>query len=477
MHGYSRNMRRVCLLTKVSGWLLLCSQMPIAMSAESMRPERQITDRQQNHVLTNIGVWSSDAKWIYYDVRSDLAGSVFDSPRIERVAVDTGEVEVVYESANGASCGVVTASPVDSRIVFIGGPENPTADWQYSAWHRQGIVVDTEDATRAAVLDARDLVPPYTPGALRGGTHVHVFSGDGQWVSFTYEDHVLATSSDPTHQKNLRNVGVTAPCGPVMVPKTHPRNHDGTHFCALVTETTEIPVAGSDEINRAYSDAWIGTHGYVRSDGERQRRAIAFLGDAVARDGSIVTELYVVDIPDDIRQTGDHPLCGTPRTRPGVPLGTMQRRLTHTEARRFPGVGGVRHWPRSSPDGEKIAFLMRDDSGVLQLWTITPRGDGTRQLTTNPVAIESAFSWSPDGASIACVVGGRVCEIDSESGTTHYLTGVADARGPLRPEACVYSPDGSHIAYLRSVPCERGLCNQIFVVASSRGNEQEGPSQ
>jgi hypothetical protein len=34
-------------------------------------------------------------------------------------------------------------------------------------------------------LDARDLLPPFTPGALRGGTHVHQFSPDGMIVSST----------------------------------------------------------------------------------------------------------------------------------------------------------------------------------------------------------------------------------------------------------------------------------------------------
>ena len=31
----------------------------------------------------------------------------------------------------------------------------------------------------------------YTPGALRGGSHVHVFSPNGERVSFTYNDHVM----------------------------------------------------------------------------------------------------------------------------------------------------------------------------------------------------------------------------------------------------------------------------------------------
>lgn len=37
-------------------------------------------------------------------------------------------------------------------------------------------------------LDAMDITAPYTPGALRGGSHVHVFSPNGELVSFTYND-------------------------------------------------------------------------------------------------------------------------------------------------------------------------------------------------------------------------------------------------------------------------------------------------
>lgn len=53
-------------------------------------------------------------------------------------------------------------------------------------------------------------LPPYTPGALRGGSHVHVYSPNGQFVSFTYNDHVLH-ERDPA--LDLRNVGVAAPYG------------------------------------------------------------------------------------------------------------------------------------------------------------------------------------------------------------------------------------------------------------------------
>lgn len=429
---------------------------------------RQLTHAPHGHLLTNVAVWSPDGAWIYYDVRSDPAGTVFDGLTIERVHAASGRVETVYRSERGACCGAVTASPCDDRVAFILGPVDPAPDWQYAPWHRQGIVMDGAGRGPAQTLDARDVVSPFTPGALRGGTHVHVFSGDARCISFTYEDHVLAVGGDSAAQANQRNVGVAWLGRPVLTPRTHPRNHDGIAFCAVVTRTVDRPTPGSDEISRAYEDAWVGADGYLRADGSRQHRALAFIGDATTEQGRAIPELYVVDLPDGWPEPGSAPLEGTPTTRPAPPAGTMQRRLTRTAGRRYPGLAAPRHWPRSSPDGSRIAFLMRDDDGVTQLWTIAPTGGTPRQATRSPLPIASAFSWSPDGTHVACVVDDSVCEADLETGTVHRVA-AADRDCPPRPEACVYSPDGSQIAFVRRLPAPQGTFNQVCVVASQRG--------
>src|SRR5579859_3301605 len=138
-----------------------------------VRPvERQITKSRVGHILTNIGVWSPDGEWVVYDTRSTPAGDQFDGSRIEVVNVRTGQIREVYESRNGAHCGVATFHPKEKRVVFILGPEQPTTAWQYCAWHRRGVIVDVEAPGRVVNLDARDITPPFTPGALRGGSHV-----------------------------------------------------------------------------------------------------------------------------------------------------------------------------------------------------------------------------------------------------------------------------------------------------------------
>jgi len=432
---------------------------------------RQVTSAPHGHILTNAAVWSPDARWIVYDVRSDPDGSRFDGTVIERVEVETGRVERLYAATSGACCGVVTASPVDDRVVFIHGPERPTPDWSYGPARRQGVVVRGAAPGRMDALDARDLIPPFTPGALRGGTHVHVFSPDGALVSFTYEDAVLPERPPPGCERNLRAVGV-AVCGrSVTVPRTHARNHDGSAWSVLVTTLADAPRPGSDEISRAYEEAWVGSRGYRRADGSWQRYALAFQGLVRSAGGQPVAEAFLVDLPDDPNAwttPGAGPLAGTPTTRPAPPRGVVQRRLSFTADRRHPGIQGARHWLRSSPDGERIGLLMKDDAGIDQLWTVSPRGE-LSQLSRSSAPIASAFTWSPSGDAIACIVDGSVCLVDAADGRVRGLTAPwRDASAP-RPEACVFSPDGRRIAFVRPVPTPlpgggSRDCNQIFVV-------------
>jgi hypothetical protein len=321
-------------------------------------------------------------------------------------------------------------------------------------------------------LDARNIMPPFTAGALRGGSHVHVFSGDGKLLSFTYEDHVLRQRDEslasgngvkPT-DRNQRNVGVSLLNIDVQVPKTHPRNHDGSTFSVLVTRTANQPQAGSDEISKAYDDSWVGSHGYVRSDGSRQEYAIAFLGDVVDESGKTVPELFIVDLPKDLTVAGESPLEGTETRRPAPPAGTAQRRLTRTTKRKFPGLSGPRQWPRSNADGSRIAFLMRDEVGVVQLWTISPNGGEPRQVTDHSFDVASTFTWHPDGKRVAYIGDGSVWLTDVESTASERLTASVKGESSPRPEACVISPDGNAIAYVRRISQNNSINNQVFVV-------------
>jgi len=431
--------------------------------------EQQITFAPHGHILTNTAVWSPDARRIVYDTRSDADGSTFDGTLIQTVDVDTGHIQTLYESRHGACCGVATFHPSADRVVFIRGPEHPDAGWTYGIDRRQGVVVDAARPGVAVELDARDLTPPFTPGALRGGSHVHVFSPDGSRVSFTYDDHILARIAEAGVDADAgrRNIGVSVVGMPVTVPGRHPRNHSGSAFSVLVTRTTIHPTPGSDTYGRAYEEGWVGNAGYVGADGQRVRHAVAFLGDLVALDGTGHAEVFIADLPEALTTPGTGPLAGTAERLPYPPAGVSVRRLTRTSTRKFPGVRGVRHWVRSSPDGSRLAFLMADEAGISQLWTVSPTGGEAVQRTFNPQPVASAFTWSPDGRFIAHVMDGDVCVTRMADGRTQRLTNPAasTADAPL-PLACVFSPDGKRIAYLRRVRHADGRrYNQVFVVS------------
>lgn len=415
---------------------------------------QQLTYAPRHHQLTNINVWTPDSQWIAFDVRP--SGASFTGKTIERVNVASGDVEVIYQAPAGAHVGVVTVNPqAPDRYVFIHGPENPDENWQYDFHHRRGVVVENGAVSN---LDAMDITAPFTPGALRGGSHVHVWSPDGTRLSFTYNDHVM---HEYDAAQDLRNVGVALPYGPVTIAKQHPREYNGSHFCVLVSRTTASPQPGSDEINRAYEEGWVGGKGYRKPDGSQQRWALAFIGDTLSESGEKVPELFIVDLPDDEtawRTAGAEPLEGTETTLPAPPACVRQRRLTFTHQRRFPGlVGQPRHWVRSNPDGSKLAFLMKDENGVVQMWQISPDGDVPQQLTEVETDIQSAFNWHPCGKFLGFVLGNQVVLCDAQSGEIIPLT----PPSPDAPsaDAIVFSPDGKSIAWMQDVSGFR----QIFI--------------
>ncbi len=399
-----------------------------------MPRETQLTHGPGGRILANVHVWSPDGEWIAYDTRSDSAGDRFDGTRIEVVNANTQEVRVLYESKNGANCGVVTWHPHKLQVAFIHGPEHPTPDWNYGPSRRQGVLVDFDTPGIAINLDARNLVAPYTPGALRGGSHVHVWHPNGELLSFTYDDQILTERGS-----NQRNVGVCSIAKSVTVPKTHPRNHDGCAFSAVVTQTVAEPKPGSNEISRACEEAWIGS-----------TRSLAFQGHVRTLADETISEVFAVDLPNDLSDT----------------RGTVQRRLTDTTTHEYPGIQGPRHWLRSSPDGSRIGFLKKDDAGVVQFWTVAFGGGPPVQITRNPHPVASAFTWHPDGERVAFVMDDSLCLTDVLTGTTTRLTPRSDESLGPRPEACAFSPTGDRVAFVRRLPDAAGFHNQICVVTA-----------
>jgi dipeptidyl aminopeptidase/acylaminoacyl peptidase len=162
--------------------------------------------------------------------------------------------------------------------------------------------------------------------------------------------------------------------------------------------------------------------------------------------------------------------------------------------------------PRFSPDGGYLAFLRPDEKQQRQVWVMPVHGGEARQLTTAPGWV-SEFTWSPDGKRLVCVIdvdpdclpedhdpkkdprvrvvrrlryrydtlGWRgeahrhLFIIAREGGEAQQLTdGDWDDLSP------VWSPDGTHIAFISGRRSEREIraYNEAYVVPASGGEPE-----
>ncbi len=82
-----------------------------------------------------------------------------------------------------------------------------------------------------------------------------------------------------------------------------------------------------------------------------------------------------------LKAAGDAPLSGTV-TLPAPPRGVVQRRLTFTHHRAYPGLVNVpRHWVRCRTAGYANRVLMRDDTHRA---TVAYLATGRRAAPVNP---------------------------------------------------------------------------------------------
>ena len=144
---------------------------------------------------------------------------------------------------------------------------------------------------------------------------------------------------------------------------------------------------------------------------------------------------------------------------PAVAKGIHQVRLTNTANRKYAGVlNQPRHWLRSSPQGEAIAFLMKDDNGVVQLYTVSPSTKEIKQVTSQDWDIQSAFTWNSNGQYLTFICDNSVMLCNAKTGELTRLT-EKTAQAPSC-DAVVFSPDDQYIAFMRDVDGYR----QIFTV-------------
>ena len=250
----------------------------------------------------------------------------------------------------------------------------------------------------------------------------------------------------------------------VKVHQEGDENFSGKYFSSVAATVTENPKPGSDEIEKAFDECWVGKDGYVREDGSRQKRAIAFQGHVRQQNGSLLTEIFISDIPENISESPGEALAGTTVSRPGVPDGVVQRRITFTGDRKFPGIQGPRFWLRSSPDGSRLYFLMKDDDGVVQVFEVAVHGGALRKVTSLPASVQAQFNLSPDGKSLALLADNSVWVVDIESGrSTRVTERKADEDAPVL--AVNWNHAGNILVYNRYAPDGNERYLQIFKVA------------
>jgi len=429
-------------------------------TALSWWEETRLTfDTDRNHQLDNNLNWSADCGWIAYDTRA-FAGGIGNTLMLEKVNIRTKEIVTIYTAPNpnptngfGPGIAAVSYFPMGDTVIAIRGLDGV----QYGGTARFGAMVSPTNGTAGSsdygIADARDVTEPFTPGALRGGTHRHEPSGDGQWIGFTYNDKIMEGLG-----KNLRTIGVIKLGIPVDVDDAL-GNQDGVGFSVLVAKVKpQAEIApGSDDIFQASEDAWVGAKGYRKEDGTWQR-ARAFIGKTVTSTGAVRNEVYIVDIPEDITVAGpDGPLEGTATAFPMPPLGTVQRRLTRSDS----DCGGI---IRCSLDGSRIAFTRNG-----QIHLISPLGGVPVQATSLAAGATNPW-WDPSGDYIYSVSDNsiwrtNVIEGDAHFGESERITDPALYPG-RSPNALCVAPNGQWIAFNRSLDRGDGVfVNQIFIRA------------
>lgn len=426
--------------------------------------EIQLTYSAHGHTLNTGQVFSPNDEWIVFDHRNN-DGDIKITGSIAMVNIGTGEEKLLYSTANqsihGPGVGAASFSPVANQVIFIHGIRNANQNQPYDFTRRTGVAINIQAPQKPIFMDARNVEAPFTPGALRGGTHAHSWSADGQMISYTYNDDVLAKLAKTNPEvKDLRTIGIMFP-KKVQVPDTaNVENNSGQMFSVLAATVTENPKPGSNEIDKAFDECWIGKDGYLKPDGTRQQKAIAYQGNVRDAQGNTITEIFVADIPHDIPQASfNQSIAGTENTRPSVPQNISQRRITFSQK----GVKGPRHWLRSSADGNLIFFLSEDEKGTVQVFAVSPNGGAVRQITHHEFSITSPINISPNGQYLSYIADQSVFIAEIATGTPKRLTARYEAPTQLNG-AVVWSNHGNMLAFNRYVKSESGVFLQVFVL-------------
>lgn len=426
----------------------------IVNSCVSEKEERtimQLTHSPAGHTLHHNGVFSKDGQWVVFDGRNDDT-KIGETPVIGVVHMKTGEEQVIYQTKNstqyGPGVGAASFSPVADRVLFIHGLVSADKEKPYHISRRTGVAVDLEHPFLPVFMDARDITAPYIPGALRGGTHAHCWSGDGRMISFTYNDALV--------EPDLRTVGVMLDVGHPILVDSAEGNNSGQFYAAVIADVVPEPRPGSDEISKAFDECWVGKAGYTNAAGHRIPYAIAFQGNTRNEKGETAAEIFIADL-DPAGIGNDTAAVGAPGTRPRVPEGVQVQRVSRTPK----GLSLVRHWLRSSPDGRFIYALAPDENNIVQIISCAVNSGQVRYLTQNRTSIDYSFNLDKEGNRIAYVTDNNIYIWDLAANKNRQVT-FNKPGDPKIAGAPSFAPDGRMLVFNQYQPQDGRLYLQIM---------------
>ena len=424
--------------------------------------EEQLTFDRSGHFLNHRQSISPDNNWAVFDSRNNDDG-IGATERIAMVNLDTREIKKLYETKEqtpyGPGVGAATFSPTENKVIFIHGIKNSNKDNPYSFTRRTGVSVSLDNVLHPIFMDGRDITAPFTKGALRGGTHAHSWSGDGQMISFTYNDAIIEKLSlTNSNFRDLRTVGIMFPKKVFVNDSNNSENNNGEMFSVIISKVNKAPQFGSNEIDKAFDECWIGVDGYIKENGERQKKAIAFQGNVKNDKGETITEIFIVDLPNDLtKEKSGYPLEGTTNSSPSVPFGVSQRRITFSNA----GVVGTRHWLSSNPDGNMISFLSKDKNEIINIFTVSPTGGEIKQMTFHSFDVTSGANFSPDGKYIAYAANQAVFLTEIETNKSFQISNKATFKNDFIGNIN-WSKNGDFLIYNKPVYIANQSFLQIF---------------
>lgn len=403
----------------------------VLLNSCMINSSKEVTKSASGHTLHHNGVFSSDGKWVVFDGRNDDT-KIGETSLIGIVNIETGEEKAIYETESqtvfGPGVGAVSFSPKENKVIFIHGLADANQEKPYAMSRRTGVGIDLERPYKPFFYDARDVTFPYTAGSLRGGTHSHCWSADGEFISFTYNDELV--------ESDLRVVGVMFP--QEVKVDAGKGNNDGAYYSAVLTDVVAKPTPGTDEINKAFDECWI--NGYTNSEGTRVENAIAFQGNVINAEGKVITEVFVVDVDKQLILS-DKNAVGKDGERPQVPKGIKQRRITFSEK----GLSDTRHWLRSSPDGKYIYALAKDQKGNNQIVQVDVISGKMIFVSDNDHSIDFSFNLDAKGEKIGYVAANAIHVFDLKKQTSSQL--IFDSKGGRIIGAPSFSPDGKFMIF------------------------------